>query len=60
MTITNVVKMSVNININSLSWDSTNLDNLCLQMCNNTPGFKPLSLKEGLSTLTFDHIKNYV
>ena len=36
-----VVETSVNINNNSPSQESTNMDDLHLQTCNDTPGLKP-------------------
>ena len=39
-----VVETSVNINKNSPFEDSTNVDDLHPQLCNDTPGFKPFTL----------------
>ena len=44
MTITKVVKTSVNNNKNCPSQDYINIDDLHLQTCNDTPGFKPFTL----------------
>ena len=44
MTTAKVVETSVNINNDSPSQDSTNLDDLHLKTCKDTPGFKPFTL----------------
>ena len=44
MTTSKVAEASVNINTNSSSQDSTKLDDLHLQTCNDAPGFKPFTL----------------